>query len=130
MATGTPELTVENLDGMDNEQLNNQVKKVKEELFNLRFQLATGQLETHGRLRALRRDIARIYTILRERELGIRTEPTGIIEAEAKKKKAEASKDDSSEDEDSVEVELEDDTADAETEQDAEVSVEEIEEGK
>jgi large subunit ribosomal protein L29 len=40
-------------------------------LFNLRFQAATGQLESHGRLRHVRKDIARIYTILRERELGI-----------------------------------------------------------
>jgi large subunit ribosomal protein L29 len=39
--------------------------------FNLRFQAATGQLESHGRLRAVRTDIARIYTIMRERELGI-----------------------------------------------------------
>ena len=50
--------------------------KAKEELFNLRFQSATGQLESHGRLRAVRRDIARIYTIMRERELGIRTAPS------------------------------------------------------
>jgi large subunit ribosomal protein L29 len=48
--------------------------EAKEELFNLRFQAATGQLENHGRLRTVRRDIARIYTVLRERELGI-TEP-------------------------------------------------------
>jgi large subunit ribosomal protein L29 len=48
--------------------------EAKEELFNLRFQAATGQLESHGRLRTVRRDIARIYTVLRERELGI-TEP-------------------------------------------------------
>jgi large subunit ribosomal protein L29 len=45
--------------------------EAREELFNLRFQAATGQLESHGRLRAVRRDIARIYTIMRERELGI-----------------------------------------------------------
>ena len=45
--------------------------EAKEELFNLRFQAATGQLESHGRLRAVRKDIARIYTVLRERELGI-----------------------------------------------------------
>jgi len=50
--------------------------EAKEELFNLRFQAATGQLENHGRLRTVRRDIARIYTVLRERELGI-TEPGG-----------------------------------------------------
>ena len=47
------------------------LKEAKEELFNLRFQAATGQLESHGRLRAVRRDIARIYTVMRERELGI-----------------------------------------------------------
>jgi large subunit ribosomal protein L29 len=40
-------------------------------LFNLRFQAATGQLESHGRLRAIRKEIARIYTVKRERELGI-----------------------------------------------------------
>ena len=51
------------------------LKEAKEELFNLRFQAATGQLENHGRLRAVRKDIARIYTIMRERELGITTEP-------------------------------------------------------
>ena len=48
-----------------------QLREAKEELFNLRFQAATGQLESHGRLRAVRRDIARIYTVMRERELGI-----------------------------------------------------------
>jgi large subunit ribosomal protein L29 len=49
------------------------LKEAKEELFNLRFQAATGQLENHGRLRAVRKDIARIYTVMRERELGITT---------------------------------------------------------
>ena len=52
------------------------LREAKEELFNLRFQSATGQLESHGRLKAVRRDISRIYTILRERELGIRTAPS------------------------------------------------------
>ena len=52
------------------------LREAKEELFNLRFQAATGQLENHGRLRAVRRDIARIYTVMRERELGITTAPT------------------------------------------------------
>ncbi|MGA1590928.1 MAG: 50S ribosomal protein L29, partial [Candidatus Nanopelagicaceae bacterium] len=47
------------------------LKELKEELFNLRFQAATGQLESHGRLTAVRKEIARLYTILRERELGI-----------------------------------------------------------
>jgi len=55
------------------DELENQLTEYKTELFNLRFQSATGQLESHGRLRAVRRDIARIYTVLRERELGITT---------------------------------------------------------
>ena len=53
------------------DDLERQLREAKEELFNLRFQAATGQLESHGRLRTVRRDIARIYTVLRERELGI-----------------------------------------------------------
>jgi large subunit ribosomal protein L29 len=55
------------------EELLTKLKEAKEELFNLRFQAATGQLENHGRLRAVRKDIARIYTVMRERELGITT---------------------------------------------------------
>jgi large subunit ribosomal protein L29 len=55
------------------DELQTQLAEFKAELFNLRFQSATGQLESHGRLRAVRRDIARIYTVLRERELGITT---------------------------------------------------------
>lgn len=47
------------------------LREAKEELFNLRFQGATGQLENHGRLKAVRRDIARLYTVIHERELGI-----------------------------------------------------------
>ena len=60
------------------DDLERQLREAKEELFNLRFQAATGQLESHGRLRTVRRDIARIYTVLRERELGI----IGFIEPE------------------------------------------------
>ena len=56
---------------LEDDELQTQLKEFKEELFNLRFQSATGQLESHGRLRAVRHDIARIYTVLRERELGI-----------------------------------------------------------
>lgn len=76
MAFGTKELAPSELDGFDNEKLVAELDKAKKELFNLRFQSATGQLESHGRLKAVRRDIARIYTILRERELGIRTAPS------------------------------------------------------
>jgi large subunit ribosomal protein L29 len=57
--------------GLETEELVEKLKDAKEELFNLRFQAATGQLESHGRLLVVRKDIARIYTVLRERELGI-----------------------------------------------------------
>lgn len=53
------------------EELDGKLREAKEELFNLRFQVATGQLESHGRLGQVRKEIARIYTIIRERELGI-----------------------------------------------------------
>ncbi|MBU6244548.1 MAG: 50S ribosomal protein L29 [Actinomycetales bacterium] len=68
MAAGTQ---VGELRNLDDAELATKLREAKEELFNLRFQGATGQLESHGRLRAVRKDIARIYTILRERELGI-----------------------------------------------------------
>ncbi len=56
---------------LTDDELVEKLREAKAELFNLRFQAATGQLESHGRLRAVRTDIARIYTIMRERELGI-----------------------------------------------------------
>ena len=63
------------LDDLTNVDLETKLREAKEELFNLRFQAATGQLESHGRLRSVKKDIARIYTVMRERELGIRTAP-------------------------------------------------------
>ena len=63
--------TAEEFRGKSTEDLQEKLKELKEELFNLRFQAATGQLESHGRLTAVRKEIARLYTILRERELGI-----------------------------------------------------------
>jgi large subunit ribosomal protein L29 len=57
--------------GLEDDELETKLREAKEELFNLRFQAATGQLESHGRLKAVRKEIARIYTIMRERELGI-----------------------------------------------------------
>jgi large subunit ribosomal protein L29 len=65
------------LDEMNNTDLEARLREAKEELFNLRFQAATGQLESHGRLRTVKKDIARIYTVVRERELGIRSNPDG-----------------------------------------------------
>ena len=63
------------LDDLNAVDLESKLREAKEELFNLRFQAATGQLESHGRLRTVKKDIARIYTVVRERELGIRTTP-------------------------------------------------------
>jgi large subunit ribosomal protein L29 len=73
MAIGSKDLTAAALRAMPDADLVEELRKAKEALFNLRFQAATGQLESHGRLKAVRRDIARIYTIMRERELGITT---------------------------------------------------------
>ncbi|KAB1640946.1 50S ribosomal protein L29 [Gulosibacter chungangensis] len=87
MAIGSKELAINELDTFENGRLVDELKKAKEELFNLRFQAATGQAEERGRIRAVKRDIARIYTVLRERELGIRATPTP---AEKPAKKSEA----------------------------------------
>jgi large subunit ribosomal protein L29 len=57
------------------EELVSRLREAKAELFNLRVQAATGQLDNHGRLTVIRKDIARIYTIMRERELGLSTAP-------------------------------------------------------
>jgi len=96
MAVGSKELASTELDTFEDERLIDELKKAKEELFNLRFQSATGQLESHGRLRAVKRDIARIYTVIRERELGIRATPAPVeapAKAEKKTKKAKAEAD-------------------------------------
>jgi large subunit ribosomal protein L29 len=53
---------------LDTEELHGRIAELREELFNLRFQLATGQLDNHRRMREVRRDIARIRTVLRERD--------------------------------------------------------------
>ncbi len=60
---------------LPSEELQTRLDEVKEELFNLRFQHATGQLENYSRLGQLRRDVARLRSIQRERELGIGNEP-------------------------------------------------------
>ena len=78
MAIGSKELAPIELDTFEDDRLVEELRKAKEELFNLRFQSATGQLDNHGRLRAVKRDIARIYTVIRERELGIRATPAPV----------------------------------------------------
>ena len=91
MAIGTKQLAPSELDTFEDQRLVEELRKAKEELFNLRFQSATGQLESHGRIRAVKRDIARLYTVIRERELGIRATPAPV-EAPAKAKKSKAKK--------------------------------------
>ena len=65
------------LRGLTADELVEKLREAKEELFNLRFQMATGQMSNNRRLRTVRTDIARIYTILRERELGLASGPAG-----------------------------------------------------
>jgi large subunit ribosomal protein L29 len=92
MAIGSKELASNELDTFDNERLVDELKKAKEELFNLRFQSATGQLDSHGRIRVVKRDIARIYTVVRERELGIRATPVAVEAPAAPAKKTKKAK--------------------------------------
>ena len=73
MAAG---LTAEQLRASSPEELSSKLAEAKEELFNLRFQMATGQLDNNRRLRTVRHDIARIYTVMRERELGLSAAPS------------------------------------------------------
>jgi large subunit ribosomal protein L29 len=77
MAAGTPAVE---LRGLEDDELVTKLKESKEELFNLRFQSATGQLDNNKRLQTVRHDIARIYTVMRERELGLTTAPTIGVE--------------------------------------------------
>ena len=62
-------MKMEELRKLSTEELNNKIKEAKEELFNLRFQQATGNLEKPVRLRELRKQVAKMKTIIREREL-------------------------------------------------------------
>ena len=73
MAAGT---ATHELRELSDAALVDKLREAKEELFNLRFQQATGQLDNNRRLRTVRHDIARIYTIQRERELGLSVAPT------------------------------------------------------
>ncbi|MDT0443566.1 50S ribosomal protein L29 [Streptomyces johnsoniae] len=70
MAAGTKPAELREL---NNEEIVVKLREAKEELFRLRFQAATGQLENNSRLKAVRKDIARIYTVMQERALGIET---------------------------------------------------------
>ncbi|MDQ3761077.1 MAG: 50S ribosomal protein L29 [Actinomycetota bacterium] len=67
---------------LTDEELVLRLRESKEELFNLRFQMATGQMDNNRRLRTVRRDIARIYTVMRERELGLSVSPDAAAGSE------------------------------------------------
>lgn len=60
---------VQELNGLTTEQLRSREQELKDQLFNLRFQLATGQLENTASLKAVRKNIARVKTVLRQQEL-------------------------------------------------------------
>jgi large subunit ribosomal protein L29 len=70
--------TTAELRELHDDELETRLREAKEELFNLRFQMATGQLDNNRRLRTVRHDIARIYTVLHERELGLSVAPDSI----------------------------------------------------
>jgi large subunit ribosomal protein L29 len=72
MAAGT---NASEMRELNDEELVLRLRESKEELFNLRFQMATGQMDNNRRLRTVRHDIARIYTVMRERELGLSVSP-------------------------------------------------------
>ena len=72
MAVGT---STGELRELTDDELTDKLRESKEELFNLRFQMATGQLANNRRLRLVRQEIARVYTVLRERELGLAAGP-------------------------------------------------------
>jgi len=72
MAAGT---AAGELRSLLDDELVQRLREAKEELFNLRFQSATGQLDNNKQLQTVKHDIARIYTVMRERELGLTSEP-------------------------------------------------------
>ncbi len=78
MASGTRAAELREL---ADEDLVVKLREAKAELFNLRVQGATGQLDNNRRLQVIRREIARIYTIMRERELGLSVAPEEVVEA-------------------------------------------------
>ena len=68
---------------LPDDELYVRIESAKEELFNLRFQLATGQLDNTARLKELRHDVARLATVLREREIELELDTIAAAEAGA-----------------------------------------------
>ncbi len=71
--------TTDEMRELHDDELETRLRESKEELFNLRFQMATGQMDNNRRLRTVRHDIARIYTVMRERELGLSSGPDSVV---------------------------------------------------
>jgi large subunit ribosomal protein L29 len=71
--------TAADLRGLTRKELDEKVSTLKQELFGLRFQHATGQLTDTHRLREVRKDIARVYTVIQERNLGIVVDPDVVL---------------------------------------------------
>jgi large subunit ribosomal protein L29 len=74
--------TASELRELTEDELVLRLRESKEELFNLRFQMATGQMDNNRRLRMVRRDIARIYTVMHERQLGLSVSPGAVAGSE------------------------------------------------
>jgi large subunit ribosomal protein L29 len=78
MATAREKPHLTELREVSSLELTTKLREAKAELFNLRVQSATGQLDNNRRLQIIRKEIARIYTIMRERELGLSAEPSEV----------------------------------------------------
>jgi large subunit ribosomal protein L29 len=78
-------MELQKIRNLSNEELAHQQKTTAEQLFRLRFQVALGQNDGVKKIRLLRREIAQIKTVARERELGIRGEANDASPAETKK---------------------------------------------
>ncbi|NUS71984.1 MAG: 50S ribosomal protein L29 [Corynebacteriales bacterium] len=104
--SSSPNQQVTELRELGDEELRSKLAEAKEELFNLRFQSVTGQLDNNRRLQTVRRDIARLYTVMRERELGIAPAPVAAkpdaSEKKTVKKAAKAEKADSADEKSEV----------------------------
>lgn len=88
MAARTQEFSISSLQKKPSKELGDDIKKAKEELFNLRFQRVTGSLSNPSRMKKLHKGIARMNTLLRERELGIIEEPAPQETDKGKRKKS------------------------------------------
>lgn len=86
-------MNVDELRELSSEDLLEKLEEVSEEFFNLRFQNATGQLENFAQIKLIKRDVARIRTIVRERELGMEIEPKPAKQPKAKAKDKDKDKD-------------------------------------